>query len=301
MAKNIESESALNPEKSAELKSMKDRIEGALASPEVREQVAGDFAYTFRQLGLNQTEAGALCEEIFLRLGEPKSLDLIEQEILSRFSQITVGEESPGKNLIEVLHTKLADRAKIIFEQVKDYLEGLKGKVLDFGAGDGQVTQLLKDELGLDIYGADVRNYKEKHATVPFMQFDGHRLPVVDGTFEAGLMTNVAHHEKFNQRILDELSRTVTDKLVIIETVPVGASEEEIATDRERTFMNDYLYNRLFHNADVPVPGTYETPEGWKSRFSSLGWALEEEKNLGIDQPTIKDTHHLLVFKRVKK
>lgn len=62
--------------------------------------------------------------------------------------------------------------------------------------------------------------------------------------------------------------------------------------------MNDYLYNRLFHNADVPVPGTFETPEGWGSRFAKYGWKVKHSENLGEDQKTIKDTHHLLVFEK---
>jgi Fe-S cluster biosynthesis and repair protein YggX len=112
------------------------------------------------------------------------------------------------------------------------------------------------------------------------------------------LLTNVLHHEKNNEKIIDELDRIVRRRLVILETVPIGETENDMEQDKDRTFMNDYLYNHLFHNADVPVPGTFETPNKWIERFSNHGWKLVNEKDLGFDQPTIKDRHYLLVFER---
>lgn len=284
----------ISPEKKEELMVMKRRIENALNDPEIKQQVFGDFSYTFQQLGLSVEQSNELCQSIMTQLLQPQSLDKTERDILNQFGEFKI----ENKNLIEVLHEKLKGRADLIFSQLKEYLKDVKGKVFDYGAGDGQVTQKLHDELGLDIEGGDVRSYVAKGVSIPVRVFSGKRVEVEDNHYEAAVMTNVAHHERDNEQILQELSRIVAKKLVVIETVPVGQSEEEISKDKERTFMNDYLYNRLFHNADVPVPGTFETPQGWIDRFTKYGWRVKHSVDLGFDQPTIKDVHHLLVLEK---
>ena len=285
-------------EKEQELGVMKKRIEQSLNNTEVREKVNADFSYTFEQLGLSKDEANNLCENIFKLLLSNRPLTIIEQEALRIFKNIKLTNESKEQNIIEILHEKLMDRAKIIASQVSPHLAGIKDKVIDYGAGDGQVTQILHDNLGLDIEGVDVRLYKASNITIPIKLFNGGRVDVKDEEYSAGLLTNVLHHEKENEKILNELDRIVKNKLVILETVPVGNTEEAMEQDKDRTFMNDYLYNRLFHSADVPVPGTFETPQKWIERFSRHGWRLDSEEDLGFDQPTIKDRHYLLVFKK---
>jgi len=285
-------------EKVEELKKMKARINGSLENEETRKKVSDDFVYTFEQLGLSPEQAQKLCDDIFALLKSDKPLSDIEAETLRIFEnfKLKVGEQE--RNLVEALHEKLRDRAKIIASQVSPHLTDVKEKTIDYGAGDGQVTQILHDQLGLDIEGVDVRLYKASNVTVPIMFFDGGHIEVSNGTYEAGLLTNVLHHEKTNEKILNELDRIVRRKLVVLETVPVGETEEAMEKDKDRTFMNDYLYNRLFHNADVPVPGTFETPNKWIDRFTQHGWKLVNEEDLGFDQPTIKDRHYLLVFEK---
>lgn len=273
---------------------MKERIRESLGSAETRKKVEDDYVYTFQQLGLPKGESKNLCRDIFDKLLSDNPLPKTEQEVLKIFEGLKVG--GANKNIIEILHEKLRDRAIIIASQVGPYLEGIEGKIIDYGTGDGQVAQNLHDNIGLKVEGVDVRMYKSPNVTIPVKLFDGKRVDVPDGEYEAGLLTNVLHHEKQNENILNELDRIVAKKLVVLETVPVGENEEEMEKDKNRTFMNDYLYNRLFHNADVPVPGSFETPKGWVDRFVQHGWQLSHEEDLGFDQPTIKDRHYLLVF-----
>lgn len=287
-----------SPEKQAELQILKKRVEGALANPETHAKAKADFEYTFVQLGLPSEEAVSLCQGIFTAVLSGRPLERIEQDILKQFESIVVGAGDSKRTLVDVLEHQLNGRAQKIFSQVVLHLKNCKGKIIDYGAGDGQVTQLLRDEGGLDIEGFDVRTYVNPAVTVPIKFFDGKRLPAPDGAYEAAVLTNVLHHEKDNEKILAELDRVVTKRLVILETVPVGKTEEEMEADKDRTFMNDYLYNRLFHNADVPVPGTFETPSGWIKRLADHGWRLTYQEDLRFDQSIIKDRHYLLVFDR---
>ncbi|MCR4308306.1 MAG: class I SAM-dependent methyltransferase [Candidatus Berkelbacteria bacterium] len=281
-----------------ELETMQARIESGLGDPEIRQSAEYDFTYTFGQLGLSEQDSSNLKDLVIENLLSGGNLAKIEKNVLAIIEQTKVATDGGEKTLVEILHEKLAGRAELIYEQVQKYFEGIEGKVIDYGAGDGQVTQLLKDRSGLDIEGYDVRSYPAQGVSVPISLFDGGKIPVEDGHYQAGLMTNVAHHEKDNEKILEETTRAIGSRLVVIETVPTGETEEEIARDRERTFLNDYLYNRLFHNANIPVPGTYETPQGWIDRFSQHGWNVTHSEDLGFDQPTIRDVHHLLVFDR---
>ncbi len=294
-------EADVAPEKAEELNTMKERLIEAFGDPETKEKIEDDFAYTFKQLGLDDAAAQELCGEVIAALSGEGRLDSIEAKILERFNAIYIEDgEGKKKNLVDVLHEKLKGRAELIASQVRPHFAGVKGKVFDYGTGDGQVAQRLHDdtELHLDVEGGDVRDYKAPGVTVPVKILDGTRVDAADGAYEAALMTNVAHHERNNGMILEELSRITAKKLVVIETVPTGDNEEEIKKDAERTFANDYLYNRLFHNADVPVPGTYETPSGWEERFKAHGWRVTKSEDLGYDQPTIRDIHHLFIFEK---
>lgn len=295
---NLSSRIESLPDKYEELETIKARLERVLSNKESRESIKSDFEYTFQQLGLSSGQAEELCKKIFEVISSDKPLQETEAEALKILEDATVQNEIGELTLLEVLDSKLIDRAELIFSQIKDYIKGIKGKVIDYGAGDGRVTQQLHDKLNLDVEGVDIRSYRAENITVPIKEFDGKRTEAQDGEYEAGVLTNVLHHERSNENILIELDRIVSDRLIIIETVPVGESEEEIESDKDRTFMNDYLYNRLFHNANVPVPGTYGTPEEWRRRFAKYGWKVIEEKDLGFDQPTIKDRHYLFVLEK---
>jgi hypothetical protein len=289
---------SVQSEENPELQKMQARIIAALHDPEISHMVRADFEHTFEQCGLEADVAVNLCEQVCKLLVSDRPITDIEADALALLKTVTVKVDGLTYSLPDVLHQKLRDRAYTIYAQIASHIVNINGPVIDYGAGDGQVTQLLHDELGVSIEGFDLRAYKSPNVSVPVHLFDGQAVPRESGSYEAGILTNVLHHEKDNERIICDLSRLVTKKLVIIETVPAGQTEEELEKDKERTFMNDYLYNRLFHNADVPVPGTFETAQNWVSRFARHGWNLVHGEDLGFDQPTIRDRHYLYVFSR---
>ncbi len=280
------------------LEKMHSHIKTCLSDIFARAAIQKDFSNTFQNIGVGKQDAERLTDRIFNDLTSNAPIQEIEGRLYDLLSRTKINA-ADTKTLTTAIDEKLQGRAKIIHSQVSPHFAGVTGKVIDYGAGDGQVTQLLSNE-GLDISGVDVRSYASDNISVPIEIFDGYHVSAKDFEFEAGLATNVFHHETDNDKCLSELSRIVRNKLVIIETVPVGKTQAEIRADYKRTFMNDYLYNRLLHNPDfnVPVPGSYETPEGWINRIENYGWRLEHSEDLGIDLPVIADNHHLLVFER---
>ncbi len=269
---------------------MNTRIKQSLSNKFIREKVYNDFCDTFIAIDIDKKIAKDLTENVINILNNEVNLDIAESKINDIFNKLNV------RNLI---NEKVKDRSIVIFNQIKEYVEDIKGNIIDYGAGDGVVADMLNKNLGSNIVGYDVSLYPKANINIPVFKFDGKNIDCEDNYFEVAIIINVIHHEAENEYILKELTRIVKSKIIVIETVPIGNNEEEINIDRERTFMNDYLYNRLFHYGDnVPVPGTYETPIGWQKRFEGYGWKTEVSIDLGVDQKVIKDTHHLFVFEK---
>ena len=281
-------------------KTIKERLTRGVTDPQIRVRILADYAYTFHELGLDGNSAEEISKKVVSFIENSTTLKETEEKVKALFTGTRVGD----KNIFELIQLGLTDRVNKIVVQVTPYLQGINGKVFDYGMGAGEVTQRLKDDLKLDIEGGDVRDFRSPKVTVPFVMLgdsadgEGNIVHVADKYYEAALLTNVIHHEKVNESILKELDRIVAKKLVIIETIPVGNTPEEIALDHERTFANDTLWNRFFNYADIPVPGTYETPDDWIKRFESYGWKTTHSENLGYDQKSIHDVHYLLVFER---
>ncbi len=251
-------------------------------------------------MGLEQTKAQGVADALISCIDAAQTLEDLEIQARELFTKTRVGDH----NFFQIIQLSFSDRVNKIFEQVSPYLKDVSGKVFDYGMGAGGVAQKIQDELGLAVEGGDVRDFRALGVTVPFVLLnhfpnsEGRIVPVQDKYFEACVVTNVIHHEEVNENILKELDRITSRKLVIIETVPVGNSDKEIKLDHERTFASDVLWNRFFNSADIPVPGTYETPEDWIKRFEQFGWKTVHSENLGYDQKSIHDVHYLLVFER---
>lgn len=281
---------------------MQERLKMALTDPTVSRLVHEDLVHTFGRVGIIPMMAMAMVDRIVSDLIDTKDLEVTEHDINVGLRDIIID----NKSLIEILDDKMKDRAKIIFRQVFPFIANgtdfFEKNIIDYGCGDGRVTDLVYNNVSVHTVGYDVRDYPAQGISAPVRKFDGAHVPIGDGYYDIGLMTNVAHHEADNAKILRELSRIIRKggRLVVIETVPVKDEPAEF----ERTFVGDYVYNRLFHSADVPVPGTYETESGWVRRFAKVGFELEEWSGitnptpLGYDQPTIRDWHTRLVLRK---
>ncbi len=273
------------------------RIAAAFNVPAAIEAATADFATTFEYIGLDSEEANRIAGLIIWHLRTVRDVE----SRLKAANQLILDCEVEGVALPEMLNMKIKGRSEIIFAQVSPYLAGIGGRVIDYGAGNGRVAQLLYDNGNLDIVGYDVVSYPMEGVALPICLFDGYNVPVADSHFKAALLTNVLHHDDDNEKILSELTRIVSadGRIVIIETVPDGSSEAETKADLPRLYLNDLFYNAIFNfGANIPVPGTYETPQGWIDRFARHGWHATVSENLGRDQGIIADTHHLLVFER---
>jgi SAM-dependent methyltransferase len=267
-------------------------LKRAASDTETYRRARDNFITTFARLGI-AGPADSLAMSILHSIWEKDTIEEVEAKVYSRFEEIRVGP----RTVFELIQAGLAWRFELMFNQLTSHIKGVK-HAIDYGCGAGVLTQMLHDRMQVQIDGVDVRDFRAENVTVPVRHFDGYRVPVADGHYQAAVLTNVIHHEAENERLLQELTRIATRKLVIIETVPEGEGDEEAKLDWGRMILNDALWNRFFNRANIPCPGTYETPQGWIRRFTDLGWHCTHTEDLGFDQPTIQDRHHLLVFER---
>ncbi len=268
-------------------------LKTAIAEKETLQKVHDDFAETFQRLGFLDMSGHGLAASVLLIIRGVYSIEEAETEIKKLFIRQTLG----GKNVFERIQEGLQERFEIIFNQLRPHLVDVSNAI-DYGCGSGILTQMLYDRCGIHIEGVDVRDFRAETVSVPVRIFDGYSVPATDKYYQCAVLTNVIHHEADNEKILLELDRIVSKKLVIIETVPEADDEETAKKDWGRMLLNDALWNRFFNYANIPVPGTYEIPSNWIKRFEKHGWTCTHSEDLGFDQPTIQDRHHLFVFER---
>jgi SAM-dependent methyltransferase len=276
------------------MQKMQARLKDALQNPAVQTMVTRDLTHVFTKLNLCDKLVRHYVKLIIGGLSNTEELEGTEWGIHAALQ---------GEGIFELLEKGLADRAALVFRQIMLYLpEGRK--ILDFGCGDGQVTDLVYKNISMATEGYDLVGYRAPGVEAPVHLFNGKMVPRSDCYYDAAIVTNVLHHEEHNEPLLAELYRVIRygGRLVVLETVPVHNTPEEF----ERTFVSDYVYNRLFHDVDIPVPGTYETTENWVKRFYDHNFLLEQFDGvpnpfpLGYDQPLIRDWHVRMVFRRMK-
>jgi len=274
------------------------RVKRVLHDPKEHSKLRTDLMMLLENLGLDNRRANELYAQFSALYVSTNLLTDIDNKAHELVRQTEVVINSKKFPLLELLDKQCSQQLEKTFTQYASHLQNEKGRVIDYGAGNGVLTQMLHDKLGLNIEGVDIRDIKSASVNVPILQFNGERVPVADKYYTAGIINLVLHHEVNNEKILIELDRIVSNKLVLKENVPVGATEEEMLQDMDRTFMLDYLMARMFRNYNVPVPGTFETPSGWKRRFAKYGWKIQHEEDLGFDTPCLPIRKCLLVFTR---
>jgi ubiquinone/menaquinone biosynthesis C-methylase UbiE len=104
---------------------------------------------------------------------------------------------------------------------------------------------------------------------------------VPDSSFEIGYANSVLHHDTDPNKAIEEISRVVSKRFILIEDTLQGKSEEEIALHAKKLFIDDYIYNRLLIDGDVPIPAKYRTASEWAEAFASFGWKLSQQDELG--------------------
>src|SRR5271168_4855054 len=116
---------------------IKDRFKTLLLNEKIHEDVLQDFMKTFSSIGMSKEEAKTFSLKVMDIIKEGSTLSETEDRMQELFKETKVGETP----FFEKLSNAMRNREKIIVSQVSPYLQDVKGKVIDYGAGSGKVAQ----------------------------------------------------------------------------------------------------------------------------------------------------------------
>lgn len=112
-----------------------------------------------------------------------------------------------------------AHRARWTARYLRSFIDR-ESRVLDIGAGDCRLDQLLKKRIGCEIVPVDVEDFNETE--LPLTLFDGKHLPFEDDSFDVVLLIFVLHHAEDAKACLEEARRVARKSVVVFEDVTTG-------------------------------------------------------------------------------
>lgn len=243
----------------------------------VVQNIERNLDHLFTHLRIDEAQTREMAEETISICRQKTPLSEIEKQLRELYIR---------RGLAKKIDQSLLRRSEKIFQQIKGFVTGYR--VLDIGAGDGKVGELIQKRLGKRVEGCDVVDYNK--STIPVRIYkEGAELPFNDGHFDTSLVLTVFHHSDNPLRLLREAGRVTSKRLIVIESIYM--TEEH----RKMNIFLDWFYNRVLHEG-IPVPYNFQHPNQWETTFRRHGWNIKESIDLGIDQPTVPEHHWLFVL-----
>lgn len=177
--------------------------------------------------------------------------------------------------------------------RIASYLSGpigTKKRVLDLGCGKMMVSQLLHQDLGVDVVGVDVISLND--TDLDMCLGDAGKLPFADDSFDSAYAVSVLHHTYHAGRVLKECLRVTKGQLVVLEDV--YRSQFELALLK----VFDWIGNRPVA-AGMPLPFTFRSEVAWLRQFRRLGARVRRVRPIR-PVPWRPTRHRMFVLETVK-
>jgi SAM-dependent methyltransferase len=154
---------------------------------------------------------------------------------------------------------------------IREFVVGRR--VLDLGAAEAYVAAALADRTGTWACGVDIGAYRR--AGVPYVVYDGGRLPFQDASFDTTLLLLTLHHCDAPEVVLDEAIRVTRRRLVVTESV--------YRTRLERFWLDalDGRVNRFRHDSAMPPALHVRPPQAWARLFETRALSVVATRWLG--------------------
>jgi ubiquinone/menaquinone biosynthesis C-methylase UbiE len=134
-------------------------------------------------------------------------------------------------------------------------------RLLDLGAGEGYVAAALRRRIDLWACAVDIGPYQR--VPVPYLIYDGTRLPFHDATFDTTLISLALHHCADPEAVLDEALRITTTRLIILESVYRNRCER-FCLER----LDDWV-SRYRHGGDMHPALAFKRVDEWQRIFAA--------------------------------
>ncbi len=264
------------------------KIQKALAIPGTKEAALKDFTTTFQNLGCGEKSEN-IAKKVFGMISRIHNLNSFEKEIKTLWKK----EHVHGKTIFQLIESFLKERSSLVADEIKPYLKGVQGKILDYYCGDGQVAYFLHKASGYPIDGVDVRDFLHLDSIeLNFSLLSGEGIiPAENGEYEASYVVNILSQIQDSEYSIRELTRVARKKIIIIETMFEVQTDE---SDWGRLFLNEFLLMQCFMFKKNSIFGDYKNFTTWKKRFRDYGWHCHQEKDISLGN--IKQ--RLFVFER---
>lgn len=286
-------------------------IKEIITDPDVKSTVSSMLLDVLTYLGLPNSKAKTLIDQCLQAAKDYSKLETYEEAANNILATEQVMQRIPQK---------LTERAELMYSQIAPYL--LPGKLLDYGCGDGQVSELITKNRGLAVTLTDVYEHCHiKAAGLPFALFkQGKKTVFPDDEFENVLALTVFHHSSNPVESLKDVARLTKTggRVLVIESV-YGVDGKQLPAEKQKkiaTYLSlsaeqqrivnvffDHFYNRIiFYNPDpdakVNVPFNFYTPDNWLQLFGEQRLEQERVVHLGLDQPLAPEYHTLHVLRK---
>ena len=220
------------------------------------------------------------------------------------FTKLMKQEARKGKTLLEIETTlrkhirkhfkqhnthepQLRKRAQRSYQKIKPYLKG--HTILDLGAGDGLLGEIIQKNLNKKVTLIDVIDYN--YSTLPLITYnDGEPIPLPSNSQDTTILYTVLHHANNPEQVLKEAVRVTKQRIIIVE----GYVDDPITYSINCFF--DWFLNRVAKDEDVNIPLNYKSTTQWNQLFQQLNMKLTIIKYLGIDEPIGPEFHVLYVI-----
>jgi len=149
-------------------------------------------------------------------------------------------------------------REETIVQNIKPHLQAGQ-RVVEIGAGNGIVAQMLHDATGADVTLLDVVDYNR--TKLPMQLYDGKTLPFEDNSFDMAMLVFVLHHNPDPRPVMREALRVARRGVLVVENDVRGAIKKPVTQLIDST---EYLHRG--------VPRCYFTKSSdeWQAFFESL-------------------------------
>ena len=113
----------------------------------------------------------------------------------------------------------MRSRARDKWDRIRPHVPALRpgGRVLDVGAGEGYVGDVVAESWGVGVSSVDVARFGGGRRRIDL--YDGRSLPYATGRFDAALIVFVLHHADDPVAVLREAVRVTDGPVVVLETV----------------------------------------------------------------------------------
>ena len=143
------------------------------------------------------------------------------------------------------------------------------GRVLDVGAGSGEVAHLVQNVCNVKCVCADIKNLRR--ADINYILFDGVTLPFKRNSFSTAICCFVLHHCFHQKELLKEMMRVTDSKIIILEDLRQNLFDKFLVILHCITSLFNYGSFRL----------KFRTNNSWQRCYKELGLILKDELKIG--------------------